>query len=116
MIENNTKRLEVNPIDIASDRLEAYQVPSFVNHVNLWWFGQDIYIDLAVWTVEQMLAMKDPAAKVDIGIYDRYVMSIATVETLRSRLNTLYSQLVAAGLLKDAETKSQTAGAQEQLS
>jgi hypothetical protein len=108
---NNTKSNDipqhrVKPIDIEDeDQLKRFQVPSFVNSTSAWWFGQDIYIDMALLTVDEMLAMPSKT-EVNVAIYGRYAMSIATFDSFFQRLNELREQLKIVGLIRNEQTKS----------
>lgn len=102
---NDAPKHQVNTVDIESENLKDFQIPSFVNITNIWWFGQDIYMDMALLTVEQMLSMASET-ETDLAVYDRYVMSIATFDNLVQRMNGLREQLKSAGLIVDAQNRS----------
>lgn len=89
-------------VDIEADEFQDFQVPSYVNYVNVWHFRNDVFIDMGPLTIEQMAASKlDSGAEVRVAMYDRFVMSPITFDELVTRMNLLRDQLKSQGAVQD---------------
>lgn len=67
--------LKVRVVDIEADEIRNFQVPAFVNYVNVWRLGSDVYVDMGLVTVEDLGALKPDIGQATVAIYDRFVMS-----------------------------------------
>ncbi|MGD0361430.1 MAG: hypothetical protein ABSC93_11200 [Bryobacteraceae bacterium] len=93
--------LKVRVVDIEADEIRNFQVPTFVNYVNVWRLGSDVYVDMGLVTVEDLGALKPDIGQATVAIYDRFVMSPATFDELAGRMTLLRGQLKAEGLIRD---------------
>jgi hypothetical protein len=100
--ESGEQPFEVKTIGVESDELADFQVPSFVNSINISQYGQDIYLDMALLTVEQLNNLK-PGAKVTVAVYDRFVMSPTVFSDFAKRAAKVREQLKAEGLVRDED-------------
>jgi hypothetical protein len=100
-VQSNLSEFKVKSIDVESEELHNFQVPTFVNFANIWRYGQDVYIDMALVTVEQLNTLK-PGGEVTIAVYDRFVMSPAIFDDFSKRVNLVSEQLKAEGWVRDA--------------
>jgi hypothetical protein len=57
-----TPEIKIEIVDIEEDPIRNYQVPSIVNYVNVWRFGNDVYVDMGLVTVEQRSLLKPSSA------------------------------------------------------
>jgi hypothetical protein len=92
-------------VDIEEDEIRNFQVPSFVNYVNVWRFGNDVYVDMGLVTVEQLGVLK-PDKEAIVAMYGRFAMSPTTFDELVGRMNQLREQLRLEGLIRDAITET----------
>ena len=104
-VQGGTPEFKIKVIDIEADDVKNFQVPSFVNYVNVWRFGNDVYVDMGLVTVEELGALK-PGAEVTAAMYDRFVMSPMTFDDLVGRMTLLREQLKSERLIRDATTET----------
>jgi hypothetical protein len=100
--ERGEQPFEVKTIGVESDELADFQVPKFVNSINISQYGQDVYLDMALLTVEQLNNLK-PGAKVTVAVYDRLVMSSTVFSDFAKRAGIVQEQLKAEGLVRDED-------------
>lgn len=98
--QSGSSEFKINVVDIEADEVKSVQVPSFVNYVNVSRFGNDVYLDMGLVTVEQLNALK-PVNEVTAAMYDRFVMSPTTFDEPFERMTLLRSQLRSEGLIRD---------------
>jgi hypothetical protein len=96
-----TPELKIKVVDIEADEVKDFQVPSFVNYVNVWRFGNDVYVDMGLVSVEELGAWK-PGVELTAAMYDRFVMSPMTFDDLVGRMTLLREQLKSEGLIRNA--------------
>jgi hypothetical protein len=101
--QSESPEFKIKMIGVESDQLADFQVPTFVNSTSIWHFGQDVYLDLALLTVEQMNALK-PGEEVTVAVHDRYVMSPAVFRELAKQVDGALTKLKKEGLVPDGET------------
>jgi hypothetical protein len=104
-LESGAQPFEVHTIGVESEELADFQVPSFVNSIKISQFGHDVYVDMALLTVEQLSNLK-PGAKVTVAVYDRFVMSPAVFSDFAKRAASVRDQLKAEGLVKDEDVSA----------
>ena len=44
---------KIKTIGVESTELADFQVPTFVNSIEIWAYGQDVYVDMALLTVDR---------------------------------------------------------------
>lgn len=95
-------------VGVESEELQDFQVPTFVNSTSVWHYGQDVYLDMALLTVEQMNALPTlkSGEELTIAVYDRFVMSPTVFNDLVKKVNKVRDLLKAEGLVRD-ETNEQ---------
>jgi hypothetical protein len=95
-------QVKIKGIDIGADEVQDFQVPSFVNYVYAWQYGNDLYVDMGLLTIEQMDAFKPGGgSEVKVAMYNRFVMSAITFEDLYRRMNLVRERLRSQGLVRD---------------
>jgi len=92
---------KVETVDVESDKLQDFQIPTFVNCVNIWHFGSDVYVEMALLTIEQMNSYK-PGGDLTVVIHDRYAMSPRVFDDFARRVSLVRGQLIAEGLIPNA--------------
>ena len=95
-------------VGVESEELYDFQVPVFVNSTNVWHYGQDVYLDMALLTVEQMNAIPtlNPGDEVTVAVYDRFVMSPSVFDHLAKNIIRVREQLKQEGLVRDEQTET----------
>ena len=104
---SGSPQFKIKTIGIESTELHDFQVATFANYVQLWRYGQDVYVDMALLTVEQMNELK-PGGELTIAVHDRFVMSPLTFNDFANRVNIVREQLKAEGLIRDAPSPAET--------
>ena len=97
---NGAPEFKIKMIGVESDQLADFQVPTFVNSTSIWHYGQDVYVDMALVTVEQMSSLK-PGEEVTVAVHDRYAMSPAVFSQFAKRVCQVLEQLKTVGLVRD---------------
>lgn len=92
---------KIKTIGVESTDLADFQVPTFVNSINIWLHGQDVYLDMALLTVEQLNSLQ-PGSEVTVAVHDRFVMSAFVFDDFAKRVNLFREQLKNKGLIQDA--------------
>ena len=95
--------LKIRVVDIEADETRNFQVPSFVNYVNVWRVGAEVYVDMGIVTVEEFLK---PGAEVTAAMYDRFIMSPTTLDDLVGRLTLPREELRSKGLIPDGTVET----------
>jgi len=103
--QSGPPEFKIKIVDIEEDEIRNFQVPSFVNYVNVWRFGNDVYVDMGLVTVEQLGVLK-PDKEAIVAMYGRFAMSPTTFDELVGRMNQLREQLRLEGLIRDAITET----------
>jgi len=98
--QSGPPEFKIKVVDIEADEIRDFQVPSFVNYVNVWRYGNDVYLDMGLLTVEELGVLK-PGTEVTAAMYDRFVMSPLTFEDLVRRMTLLREQFKSEGLIRD---------------
>ena len=101
-VQGDSPEFRVKMIGAESDQLADFQVPTFVNTASIWHFGQDVYLDMALLTVEQMNGLR-PGQEVTVAVHDRYAMSPAVFNQLAKQVDRILAQLKKEGLVPDVE-------------
>jgi hypothetical protein len=91
----------IKTIGVESEELADFQVPTFVNTINIWLHGQDVYLDMALLTVEQLNSLQ-PGSEVTIAVHDRFVMSPFVFDDFAKRVHVMHDQLKSKGLIQNA--------------
>lgn len=102
-VQSGTPEFKVKIVDIEEDEIRNFQVPSFVNYVNVWRFGNDVYVDMGLVTVEQ-LGISKPDKEATVAMYGRFAMSPMTFDEVVGRMTLLREQLKSEGLIRDGAT------------
>lgn len=103
--QSASPEFKVKVVDIEAEEIQNFQVPSFVNYVNVWRFGNDVYIDMGLVTAEKLRDLK-PGAEVTAAMYDRFVMSPMAFDDLVGRMILLREQLKSEGLIRDGTSEA----------
>jgi hypothetical protein len=93
----------IKTIGVESTDLADFQVPTFVNSINIWIHGHDVYLDMALLTVEQLNSLQ-PGSEVTVAVHDRFVMSPFVFDDFVKRANQMREQLRNRGLIQDANS------------
>jgi hypothetical protein len=102
--QSGPAEIKIRIVDIEDDEVRNFQVPSFVNYVNVWRLSNDVYVDMGLVTVEQ-LGLK-PGTDPTVAVYGRFAMSPTTFDELVGRMNQLREQLRSQGLIRDGITET----------
>jgi len=93
-----SSELKLKIVDIDADVVQNFQVPSYVNYVNVWHHRNDVFVDMGLVTIEQLAAFTSGTeSEATVAIYDRFVMNPTTFEELFTRMNLLREQLRSQG-------------------
>jgi hypothetical protein len=96
---------KMKTIGVESTELADYQVPTFVNSTNIWLHGQDVYVDMALLTVEQLRSLQ-PGSDVTVAVHDRFVMSPFVFDVFAKSVSLMHDQLKNQGLIRDATAQA----------
>ena len=72
---------KIKTIGVESEDLADFQVPTFVNSIDIWLHGQDVNVDMALLTVEQLRSLQ-PGSEVTVAVHDRFVMESVRLRRL----------------------------------
>jgi hypothetical protein len=95
---------KIKTIGAESTELADFQIPTFINSINIWFQGQDVYIDMALLTVEQLRSL-EPGSEVTVAVHDRFVMSPSVFDAFAKSANQMHDQLKKQGLIQDAKAE-----------
>ncbi len=105
---NDTQRYKINLVDAENEEaFQNFQFPVFTNYLNLWHYGHDVYLDVALLPIEQLNALA-PGAEVTIALHDRYVMSPLVFGEFFKQANRVYEKLRSEGLIRDEQQSSKS--------
>jgi hypothetical protein len=103
--QSGPPEFKIKIVDIEEDEIRDFQVPSFVNYVNVWRFGNDVYVDMGLVTVEQLGVLK-PDKEATVAMYGRFVMSPITFDDVVGRMTSLRELLKSEGLIRDGTVET----------
>lgn len=102
-----SKHLSYRIVGVDSEELQDFQVPTFVNSTGVWHFGENVYLDMALLSVEQMNALPTlkEEGELTVAVYDRFVMSPSVFSDFAKKVNKVRERLKAEGLVRDETTQ-----------
>lgn len=89
----------IRTVDVEAEEIQNFQVPAYVNFVNVPQFRADVFIDMGLITIEQMTASRlDAGSDVKVAMYDRFVMSLTTFDEMLTQMTRLRDHLKSQGI------------------